>query len=122
MLSRFAAGLAATILFVLPAAPAAAQGEEITEFVNEEAAPEESEDSVDYAACDRLTELGIDINQSWTSARLDYYDDLIDWSELEWRLSNLKSHLENYAREAGFAGCDQLAAEMNWVLGEMTMP
>lgn len=122
MLSRLAAALAATTLFVLPAAHAAPQGEEIAEFVNEEAAPEESEGTVDYAACDRLSELGIDINHSWTSARLDYFDGLIDRSELEWRLSNLKSHLEDYAREAGYARCDQLAQDMNWVLGEMIMP
>lgn len=122
MLSRFAAALTAAVLLALPAAQAGAQGEEVMEFMNEEAGTEESEDTTDYAACDRLSELGIEINQSWTSARLDYFEDLIDRSELEWRLGNLKNHLENYAREAGYAGCDQLAADMNWVLGEMTMP
>jgi hypothetical protein len=120
MLSHLAGALAAAALFAAaPAALAQGSGEDITEFVNEDPAPEETYDS---AACERLETLGIEINETWTYAREDYFAGVIDRSDLEWRLGNLKNHLENYERDAGFAGCDQLAADMRWVLGEMTMP
>jgi hypothetical protein len=107
---------------MLPRANLALAGAVLLALLASGEARAQDDQSYDPDACTRLEDLGIEIVETWSSAQLDYAEGLIDRSELEWRFGNLKNHLENYEREAGFAGCDQLAADMEWVLGEMTMP
>lgn len=72
--------------------------------------------------CNDLENRATEIIQLWGNAKTTYNEEDGDLGNLRWKFDNLKMHLENIKRDAGYNQCNRLNNEIEYVLNDWKRP